>query len=155
MIGPAPLTDMTNAHKARLARIASRAFRPAPVIVPEVIALEPVDDPEATPPTAVHVRWTDFPPTIDLIKGAVCREFGVSRFDLESARRTHDVVLPRQVGIYLARKLTARSMPDIGRRFGGRDHSTIVHAIRKISHRLCVDPELAGRVATIKESIGA
>jgi hypothetical protein len=152
MIGPAPFAAMANARKERLARIADAAInKPAPV----VIALEATDEPKPTPPTAVRVPWTDFPPTIDLIKGAVCREFGVSRLALESACRTADIVLPRQVGIYLARKLTARSMPDIGRRFGGRDHSTIIHAIRKISHRLCVDPELANRINTIKESIGA
>jgi len=85
----------------------------------------------------------------DLIRGAepkrikvedilrvVSRHYGVSRGDLLSERRHRSVVWPRQIGMYLAKQLTARSLPEIGRRFGGRDHTTVLHAIRKIDKLL-------------------
>jgi len=62
----------------------------------------------------------------------VARQYNVSRSDLLSSRRTANVVRPRQVAMYLAKTLTLRSLPEIGRRFGGRDHTTVLHAVRKI-----------------------
>jgi hypothetical protein len=72
------------------------------------------------------------PPKIEVIQGVVMRQYNVSRLDLLSARHNPEIVWPRQVGMYLARKLTLRSLPDIGQRFGGRHHSTVLHAVRKI-----------------------
>ena len=62
----------------------------------------------------------------------VAKHYGVSRADLLSSRRTANVVRPRQIAMYLAKTLTLRSLPEIGRRFGGRDHTTVLHAVRKI-----------------------
>jgi chromosomal replication initiator protein len=59
------------------------------------------------------------------------------------------VVVPRQVGMYLAKKLTPRSLPEIGRRFGGRDHSTVLHAVRKIEELMKSDDRLAREVALL------
>jgi chromosomal replication initiator protein len=58
-------------------------------------------------------------------------------------------VVPRQVGMYLAKKLTSRSLPEIGRRFGGRDHSTVLHAVRKIDEQMRSDEKLAKDVAML------
>jgi chromosomal replication initiator protein len=69
---------------------------------------------------------------IDDILRIVAKHYGVQRGDLLSSRRNQSIVRPRQVGMYLAKTLTARSLPEIGRRFGGRDHTTVLHAIRKI-----------------------
>ena len=66
------------------------------------------------------------------IQRMVARQYNVSRADLLSSRRTANVVRPRQVAMYLAKTLTLRSLPEIGRRFGGRDHTTVLHAVRKI-----------------------
>ncbi len=69
---------------------------------------------------------------IDDILRIVSKHYGVSRGDILSQRRNRSIVWPRQIGMYLAKSLTSRSLPEIGRRFGGRDHTTVLHAIRKI-----------------------
>ena len=83
---------------------------------------------------------------IEDIQRVVARQYNVSRADLLSSRRTANVVRPRQVAMYLAKVLTLRSLPEIGRRFGGRDHTTVLHAVRKIE-------ALAGNDATLAEEI--
>ncbi len=84
----------------------------------------------------------------DILK-VVSRHFNVGRTDLLSARRAREVVMPRQIGMYLAKKLTARSLPEIGRRFGGRDHSTVLHAVRKIDEQMKSDEKLARELALL------
>lgn len=84
----------------------------------------------------------------DILK-VVGRHYNVARTDLLSPRRARTVVVPRQIGMYLAKKLTARSLPEIGRRFGGRDHSTVLHAVRKIEDLVKTDDRLAREVALL------
>jgi chromosomal replication initiator protein len=86
---------------------------------------------------------------IDDILKIVGRHYNVARTDLLSPRRARAVVVPRQIGMYLAKKLTARSLPEIGRRFGGRDHSTVLHAVRKIDEQIKGDEKLAREVAML------
>ena len=86
---------------------------------------------------------------IDDILKVVGRHYNVGRTDLLSPRRARSVVVPRQVGMYLAKKLTARSLPEIGRRFGGRDHSTVLHAVRKIEDQIRTDDKMAKEVALL------
>jgi chromosomal replication initiator protein len=74
----------------------------------------------------------------------------VSRADLLSSRRTANVVRPRQVAMYLAKILTLRSLPEIGRRFGGRDHTTVLHAVRKIETLAGNDSAFADEIETLK-----
>ena len=69
---------------------------------------------------------------IEAIQKLVTSRFNVSRADILSSRRTATVVRPRQIAMYLSKLLTPRSLPEIGRRFGGRDHTTVLHAVRKI-----------------------
>jgi chromosomal replication initiator protein len=84
----------------------------------------------------------------DILK-VIGRHYNVARADLLSARRSRAVVVPRQIGMYLAKKLTPRSLPEIGRRFGGRDHSTVLHAVRKIEDQMRTDDRLAREVALL------
>jgi chromosomal replication initiator protein len=86
---------------------------------------------------------------IEDIMKVVGRHYNVARADLLSPRRARSVVVPRQIGMYLAKKLTSRSLPDIGRRFGGRDHSTVLHAVRKIDEEIRKDEKLARDVALL------
>ncbi len=86
---------------------------------------------------------------IDDILKIIGRHFNVGRTDLLSPRRARSVVVPRQIGMYLAKKMTARSLPEIGRRFGGRDHSTVLHAVRKIEELVKTDDKLAREVALL------
>ena len=86
---------------------------------------------------------------IDDILKIIGRHFNVARTDLLSPRRARIVVVPRQIGMYLAKKMTSRSLPEIGRRFGGRDHSTVLHAVRKIEDLIKTDDKLAREVAML------
>jgi len=90
---------------------------------------------------------------IDDILKIVGRHYNVGRADLLSPRRAQAIVRPRQVGMYLAKKLTARSLPEIGRRFGGRDHSTVLHAVRKIEELMASDDRLAREVSLLVKMI--
>jgi chromosomal replication initiator protein len=87
---------------------------------------------------------------IEDIQRVVARQYNVSRADLLSSRRTANVVRPRQVAMYLAKVLTLRSLPEIGRRFGGRDHTTVLHAVRKIETLAGNDSVLADEIETLK-----
>jgi chromosomal replication initiator protein len=91
---------------------------------------------------------------IDEILKVISRHFGVSRSDLLSERRHRSVVWPRQIGMYLAKQLTSRSLPEIGRRFGGRDHTTVLHAIRKIETHLSADTRLQAELDELKKLLG-
>jgi hypothetical protein len=91
--------------------------------------------------------------TIERIQVAVCKEFGVTRTDLCSSRRTAIIVRPRQLAMYLAKSMTLRSLPEIGRRFGGRDHTTVLHAVRKIGALVGKDAELDQQIEAIKSNL--
>ena len=88
---------------------------------------------------------------IEDILRIVSRHFGVSKGDLLSQRRHRSVVWPRQIGMYLAKQLTARSLPEIGRRFGNRDHTTVLHAIRKIDNELSGNTRLREELEELKK----
>ena len=87
--------------------------------------------------------------TIDDIQRKVAEYFGLKMSDLLSARRAVEVARPRQVAMYLAKKLTPRSLPEIGRRFGNRDHTTVMHAVKRIDELRAKDPELDSDVAAL------
>jgi chromosomal replication initiator protein len=87
---------------------------------------------------------------IEDIQRTVARQYNVSRADLLSSRRTANVVRPRQIAMYLAKTLTLRSLPEIGRRFGGRDHTTVLHAVRKIEGLVDSDAALAEEIELLK-----
>jgi chromosomal replication initiator protein len=90
---------------------------------------------------------------IEEIQRVVARQYNVSRADLLSSRRTANVVRPRQVAMYLAKTLTLRSLPEIGRRFGGRDHTTVLHAVRKIENLVNNDAALAEEIELLKRQL--
>ena len=87
---------------------------------------------------------------IDDILRVVMKHFGVNRGDLLSSRRNRSIVRPRQIGMYLAKLLTSRSLPEIGRRFGNRDHTTVLHAIRKIEQLMNDDNQLREEIELLK-----
>ena len=162
--------ELHQAHKARLERIAMAAERhlaskqialfeppkpePAPEPIPEP---EPIDDgwieqepakldAEAEPPPI-------YQPPIRTIQQATCDVYGVTLIDLLSERRHAAIVRPRQVSMYLARELTMISLPRIARATGNRDHSTVLHAVRKITQLIQTDSNLADKIASIKERL--
>jgi len=90
---------------------------------------------------------------IEDIQRIVARHYNVSKADLLSSRRTRTIVRPRQIAMYLAKVLTPRSLPEIGRRFGGRDHTTVLHAVRKIEELIEGDKALAEEIELLKRMI--
>ncbi|WP_439573045.1 chromosomal replication initiator protein DnaA [Phreatobacter sp.] len=90
---------------------------------------------------------------IEDIQKVVAQHYNVSRSDILSARRTASVVRPRQVAMYLSKTLTLRSLPEIGRRFGGRDHTTVLHAVRKIENLAGQDRALNEEIETLKRRL--
>jgi chromosomal replication initiator protein len=87
---------------------------------------------------------------IEDIQKLVATHYNVSRADILSSRRTATVVLPRQIAMYLSKSLTLRSLPEIGRRFGGRDHTTVLHAVRKIETLCGKESSLAEELELLK-----
>ena len=90
---------------------------------------------------------------IEDIQKVAARHYNVSKNDLLSNRRTRVIVRPRQIAMYLSKILTPRSLPEIGRRFGGRDHTTVLHAVRKIESLLKEDDKLAHEIELLKRLI--
>jgi chromosomal replication initiator protein len=90
---------------------------------------------------------------IEDIQRIVAQHYSVSRTDMLSERRTVNVVRPRQMAMYLAKTLTLRSLPEIGRKFGGRDHTTVLHAVRKIEALVGSDAMLADEVEALKSQL--
>ncbi len=91
-----------------------------------------------------HLRENERRITVDDIQKTVADHYGLKQSDLLCERRTRAVARPRHVAMYLAKQLTTRSYPDIGRRFGGRDHTTVLHAVKRIEALKAEDPALAG-----------
>jgi len=92
------------------------------------------------------IRAHDRRVTIEEIQKKVAAHFNIRTSDMHSARRARSVARPRQVAMYLAKQLTSRSLPEIGRKFGGRDHTTVMHAVKKVE-------ELRERDATFAEDV--
>lgn len=90
---------------------------------------------------------------IEDIQRLVANHYNVSKSDILSSRRTASVVRPRQVAMFLSKALTLRSLPEIGRRFGGRDHTTVLHAVRKIERLTTDDSGLAGDIDLLKRML--
>lgn len=90
---------------------------------------------------------------IEDIQKLVASHFNVTRADILSARRTANVVRPRQIAMYLSKVLTLRSLPEIGRRFGGRDHTTVLHAVRKIEALTTSDGALSEELELLKRML--
>ena len=87
---------------------------------------------------------------IEDIQKLVANHFNVSRADILSSRRTANVVRPRQIAMYLSKMMTLRSLPEIGRRFGGRDHTTVLHAVRIIEALALKDHALSEEIESFK-----
>lgn len=93
--------------------------------------------------------------TIDEIQRAVCAHYRLDKSEMASKRRVRAIARPRQVAMYLAKELTPRSYPEIGRRFGGRDHSTVIHAVRTVEALRVADSELDAEIAAIRRSLNS
>lgn len=167
--------EAADAHRERQRRIAARAVEDTPIVLraPRVVEVVPV-------PNLPEESWEErqrrlYPKlkrpwftvlddgvplererlSLEKIRQVVARHYGATDVDLLSARRTANIVLPRQIAMYLAKRVTLRSLPEIGRRFGGRDHTTVLHAVRKIGELIRNDASFAAKVEAITAELGA
>jgi hypothetical protein len=150
-------------HKARLARIKAAAHRreiaeEKPMLVyqepPAIVALDPTEPtpvPEHSEPVPWRKEWIS---TTTRIKLAVLEDYpGVTLTDIDSRRRESTVVRARHIAMYLVKTKTLKSLPEIGRRFGGRDHTTVLHGIKKVERMIKSDEAFAAHVAGIRQRI--
>jgi Bacterial dnaA protein helix-turn-helix len=155
--------ELDDARKARLARFNAAVFRaqhPIPIpLKPERDVLQ-VSSPSQAPQEALtplllllfiflvkaqlfHTDRKRSFARIEAIQRVVADYYGLSFIDLLSHRRTTKLVRPRQIAMYLTKKLTLKSLPEIGRRFRGRDHTTVLHGIKRITELIEHDADLA------------
>ena len=88
--------------------------------------------------------------TVDKIQNVVSNFFNISLSDMLSQRRSRPLARPRQIAMYLSKKMTSRSLPEIGRRFSNRDHTTVIHAVKTISRLSEQDDEMKKNINQIK-----
>ena len=99
------------------------------------------------------LRSNDQRLTVEEIQRKVAEYFNIKMSDMVSNRRMQNIARPRQVAMYMAKKLTSKSLPEIGRKFGGRDHTTVLHAVRKIQELCTDDFDFANDVEILKRSL--
>ncbi|MDX9862178.1 MAG: helix-turn-helix domain-containing protein [Rhodospirillales bacterium] len=92
-------------------------------------------------------------PSIDLVQRVTAQVFEIPAHEMKSARRMRRFARPRQVAMFLARELTPKSLPEIGRAFGGRDHTTVMHAIETVGELLARDPDLRRLVDRVRSYV--
>lgn len=117
--------------------------RPAPVPVPEPVPA----------PAEPDCNFYDTRLTVRKIIMQTAEHYMIEPIEIVSHRRTASVTVPRQIAMYLAKTLTTHSLPQIGRRFGGRDHTTVLHAVRKITGLVTTDQNLATEIAAIEQQL--
>lgn len=170
MSGLVPVRDcrtaadvMANARAVQARRTASMFRKPvlavSRVTGPAAIYAAPIGPTLPAQPDAardwVFVGRAEAPrlPRVAEIVRMVADHYGVTVLDMRSHRRTRNLVDPRQVAMYLARTMTTASLPAIGRAMGGRDHTTVLHGVRRVSQDLERDGSLAAKVAEIRATI--
>jgi len=113
----------------------------------------PIDEAFAEEVLAEMFRASRRRITIDEIQRRVSEHYRIRQAEMVSARRAREVARPRQVAMYLAKQLTPRSLPEIGRKFGGRDHTTVIHAIRQIERLRGIDTDIDSDVRTLMRDL--
>jgi chromosomal replication initiator protein len=137
------ITSNVRELEGALTRITAHAH-----LVGRAITLESAQD-------VLHdlLRANDRRVTIDEIQKRVAEHFNIRLADMHSARRARAVARPRQVAMYLCKQLTPRSLPEIGRKFGGRDHTTVMHAVKKVEELLAADRALAEDIELLRRML--
>jgi chromosomal replication initiator protein len=90
---------------------------------------------------------------VEDIQKKVAEHFNIKVADMHSPRRSRSIARPRQIAMYLAKQLTSRSLPEIGRKFGGRDHTTVIHGVKKIEELLLTDASMAEEIDLLTKAL--
>ncbi|WP_380874598.1 chromosomal replication initiator protein DnaA [Sphingomonas sp. DBB INV C78] len=123
------------------------------VVAYSLLSGKPIDMEFTQETLADMLRATQRRITIDEIQRRVCDHYRIKQSEMSSARRAREVARPRQIAMYLAKQLTPRSLPEIGRRFGGRDHTTVIHAVKQIEKLRQTDAELDADVRLLMRQL--
>jgi chromosomal replication initiator protein len=91
--------------------------------------------------------------TVEMIQKYVADQFRIKLSDMKSDKRLKALVVPRQIAVYLCRELTKASYPEIGDKFGGKDHSTIIYSMKKVERQLAQDLELKSTIENLKRGL--
>jgi chromosomal replication initiator protein len=143
------------ARQARLHRFASAAALPVGEQLPGSSTLKTMAPiPNAAMAEAAQIAFPSWVGAIKRIQHAVCAEYGITMTELCSQRRHKKIVRPRQVAMYLCKTLTDRSYPEIGRRFGGRDHTTAISSVTRIEQLCATDEIFRSQINSLAESLG-
>jgi hypothetical protein len=146
------LTELHSAHMARLARLGGIPPRHQPKPVPAVEAQEP---PPPQQPEQRQLPRFDYL-NVRTVMSVVAATYGVTVNDLKSHDRHLHIVRPRQIAMTIAHEVCRhRSYPQLGKDFGSRDHTTIMHAVRVIAARMAANPEMAEEVERVKQTVVA
>ncbi|GGB51669.1 chromosomal replication initiator protein DnaA [Roseibium aquae] len=146
---PKPVVDHIARHVASSARDLEGAVNR--LIAHNQLTHQPITQELADKTLHDLVRPTELRSVlIEDIQQVVCKHYSVTKSDLLSSCRAHTIVKPRQIAMYLAKVMTPRSLPEIGRRFGNRDHTTVLHAVRKIDKMAKADKALAAEIDLLK-----
>lgn len=147
-------------RRARLVRLGTITSKPVPKLTEAALLPKPKSQPAIFVPPVEYFYpsmwfWELIDPTprlplmIRSIQEAVASDYNIPVIEMRSARRTKDIILPRWVAMYLSRTMMELSLPQIGRHFGGRDHSTVLHGIQQLEVLMQTDNELRNRVQRI------
>lgn len=135
--------------QAALMRGRIREFQPEQKPVENAEPSIPVAQLQPSALPGISSGWEQAPQfvTVASIRRLVCREYQLTEAEMNSGQRGNKVIRPRHIAIYLATRLTTNSLPALGRLFGGRDHTTIMHARDRITAKRLVDPSLDAELA--------
>ena len=123
------------------------------VVAYATLSGKPIDVDFVSDTLADQLRASSRRITIDEIQRKVSEHFRIRQADMTSARRAREVARPRQIAMYIAKQLTPRSLPEIGRRFGGRDHTTVIHAVKQIDKLRKADAEIDADVRLLMRQL--
>ncbi len=148
------LLDALQAVHPELCKTVTPEPKPVSEQEPEPVRsdLPPISNEEIA--KAAEMPFPKYLNRISEIQHLVLKEFpNINIHELKSARRKNDLVLARQVAMFAAKQFTSKSLPEIGRRFGGRDHTTVLHAIRRMEVRVQTDMRVAEMVDRIERAL--
>lgn len=146
-------------HAAFMRKIADRAVDIPPVLPPSIPHAPEPDPPRMVAPYSFKETWFSMVPphgcklSLRQVKEMISGHFCVSMPDLISDGRAKDLMLPRMIAMYLAKELTDKSLPEIGRHFGDRHHTTVLNACWRVPEMMAADPELSDIVIHLRKSL--
>jgi chromosomal replication initiator protein len=145
-----PIADVARTEETKQAAIDGSTSLLNAILVASGL---PVPKPAPRPRVRDYIIVARCTPPIERIQRKVAEFYSIPLAEMRSKRRFRKMARPRQIAMYFARELTPMSLPSIGNRFGKRDHTTVMHAIKTVERLVATDPEFAADVAALREEL--